>query len=307
LSKQGCAYKYCILRYLPVLIILVGCIILSSGLSFASGQSEAEKLKVFVSILPQKFFVEKIAGDKAEVFVLVGPGQSPATYEPLPKQMLALARASLYFRIGVPFETAWCDKIRELNPRLVVIDTGEGIELREIEGSYNKGGLGGDNQGIKDPHIWLDPLLVKIQSQTICRGLSAADPRNEESYKRNLEAFSGELEGLHRELKSIFCGLAVKKIIVFHPAWGYLADRYSLEQIPVELGGREPGPKELVELVELARREGIKVIFVQTQFNTEVATAVAKAIGGKVVPIDPLAEDYLSNLLGIAQVVAKEN
>lgn len=265
--------------------------------------TENEQLRVFVSILPQKFFVQKVGGDRVDVSVLVGPGQNPATYEPLPKQMGALSEASLYFRIGVPFETSWYERVRDLNPHLKIVDTREGIALRRVEGSSDV-----DNSGdVKDPHIWLDPLLVKVQADTIYRELSLIDPQNKDFFKENLIKFQAELDELYVDLGNVFATLPVRKLMVFHPAWGYLFDRYELKQIPIEIEGKEPGPRELTRLVEFAQTEGIKVIFIEEQFDTSTAIAIAEAIGGKVVKLDPLSEDYFSNMRQIAKVIREEH
>lgn len=272
--------------------------------SLDTGVVERERLNVFVSILPQKYFVEKIGGDKVDVSVLVGPGQSHSTFDPLPRDMAALANASLYFRIGVTFEQAIIDKIQELNPSLKIVDTRQGITLREIEGSSHDGHS--HASGEKDPHIWLDPLLVKIQAETIFQHLSAVDGDNEEYYRENLHAFQRELDELDRDLAEVLETLPTNKLIVYHPAWGYLLDRYNIQQIPIESEGKEPGARTLTELIELARREDIKVIFLEEQYDSTTAFAIAEAVGGKVVKLDPLAEDYSANLRSIGETIKKE-
>ncbi len=294
-------------KYILPFILLMFVILLGKGNIVSHFSQSEQQLNVFVSILPQKYFVEKISGDRVKVSVMVGPGQNPATYEPLPKQMAALAEADLYFRIGVPFETVWIKQIQSLNPQLKIVDTREGITLRNIEGPHNhEANSLLENKEVKDPHIWLDPLLVKIQAETICRELSAGDLENKDFYEQNLREFQADLDQLHRELTETFQGLSVKKIMVFHPSWGYLTDRYGLKQIPIEVEGKEPGPQELAQAIDLAKQEGIKVIFVQTQFDTRAAESAARAVGGKVVGLDPLAEDYMNNLRKIAAVIKKE-
>ncbi len=251
--------------------------------------------EIFVSILPQRYFVEQIGGDKVHVSVLVGPGQSPATYDPLPQQMATLAEAVLYFRIGVPFEAAWLHKIESLNPQLRVVDTRQGIALRSMNG------------GQEDPHIWLDPLLVKTQAATICEELSAVDPHNTDYYRENLASFLSELDQLDQELAAVLGTLETDKLMVFHPAWGYLLHRYQITQLPIEFEGKEPGPRLLAEVIETAKQEGIKVIFAEEQYDSQTALAVAQAVGGKVVKLDPLAEDYTANLRSIAEAIKKEH
>ncbi len=288
-----------------VLTVLIGIIKLGLNEPTLIEHLNENTLHIFVSILPQKFFVEKIGAEKVKVSVLVGPGQSPATYEPLPKQLTDLSQAHLYFRIGVPFEIGWLDKIQNLNPNLDIVDTRKGIELRPIEASYqeNKPEQKGEQ---KDPHIWLDPLLVKLQAETICRELSRVDPINQGFYEANLGLFVDELEELHRELNGTFQKLAVKNLMVFHPAWGYLTDRYGLRQIPIELEGKEPGPQELAKIIEIGKKHDIRVVFIQSQFNTEVAQAISQALDGKIVAMDPLAEDYLYNMRSIARIIKEE-
>ncbi|MBW2087071.1 MAG: zinc ABC transporter substrate-binding protein, partial [Deltaproteobacteria bacterium] len=123
--------------------------------------------------------------------------------------------------------------------------------------------------------MWLDPELVKIQAATVCKALSAVDPAGKRFYDRNLREFLTELDKLNRDIAEAFRTLSVKKLMVFHPAWGYFAERYGLEQIPIEVEGKEPGPRELAAVIEYAKKEKIKVIFVQSQFSTEQAEAVA--------------------------------
>lgn len=295
--------------------MVIGLFLTAAGIGtkyFVSNRNDQpDKLKVFVSILPQKYFVERIGGDLVTVQVMVGPGRNPETYEPLPQQMEALARAQLFFRIGVPFETAWIDKLQALNGDLTVVDTREGIPLRDMETPHRHEEPAGadshahEGEGMKDPHIWLNPVYVQRQAETICRALAAYDPGHRDFYEANLKTFQADLEALDRELAATFQRLAVKKLMVYHPAWGYLTDRYGLEQIPLEVEGKEPGPRELARWVDFAKAEGIRVIFVQSQFNTAAAETVARAVGGRVVFLDPLAEDYLANMRRIAQAIQR--
>ena len=191
-----------------VLPVLIGIIKLGLNEPTLIEHLNENTLHIFVSILPQKFFVEKIGAEKVKVSVLVGPGQSPATYEPLPKQLTDLSQAHLYFRIGVPFEIGWLDKIQNLNPNLDIVDTRKGIELRPIEASYqeNKPEQKGEQ---KDPHIWLDPLLVKLQAETICRELSRVDPINQGFTKLILGSLLMNWK-IHRGIEWNFSKLAVK-------------------------------------------------------------------------------------------------
>ncbi|MBN1948437.1 MAG: zinc ABC transporter substrate-binding protein [Candidatus Cloacimonetes bacterium] len=267
--------------------------------------SNKEKI-VFVSILPQKYFVERIAGDLVQVEVMVQPGHNPATYEVTPVQLSKLQKASLYFRVGVPFEKAWLSKLKEVNPNLQIIDTRLGMPLRampDLEGIHAllQGRADDHNHhGEKDPHIWLSPELVKIQAETIYLALAELLPGNREIMEQNLLAFKSELVELQKEIRNLLDGLTNRKFLVFHPSWGYFAEEFGLIQIPIEIEGKAPVARELAAIIDLARQHDIRVVFVQKQFSTMEAQAVAETIKGKVIRIDPLAENYLTNLRQIA-------
>jgi len=289
-----------------IIISLISSLII---LSVCSKEAiEKEEDKIFVSILPQKYFVERIAGDKFEVQVMVQPGHNPATYEPTPKQMVALSQTKMYFRIGVPFEKSWLPKIQEANPEMKIVDTRKGIELREMEAAKDlliRFGVEKvlmekkkerDPHYEHDPHIWLSPSLVKIQARNIYDALVNSSPREKEFYQKKLNAFQQDLDKVHNEIAETFSKIGKKEFLVFHPAWGYFADEFGLTQIPIEIQGRTPNPKELSVLLSFANYKKIRVIFIQQQFSSREAEVVTDAIKGKVIKIDPLAEDYLENL-----------
>jgi len=268
--------------------------------SEAPPQGQAE-VNVAVSIPPQAYFVERVAGDLAEVVVLLPPGSSLATYEPTPGKMAALDRADVYFRIGVPFEDPLIEKARDTLDNLRIVDTRKGIELRPMgdeDGEHAHAGRG-------DPHIWLDPLLVKRQAETIADALCLIDPHHAEQYRANLAAFQADLDELHRDIARTLAPFEGSEILVFHPAYGYFAGRYGLSQRAVQVEGKSPSPRQLAEVIESARSTGARVIFVQPQFSRKEAEKVAEAIGGTVEAIDPLAANYAENLRAMADAVKR--
>ncbi len=265
-----------------------------------------KQIKTFVSILPQAYFLERVGGGLVNVSVMVGPGHSPATYEPVPKQMAGLSQARLYFRMGVPFENVWMERISKANPDMKVVDTRKGIALMSMKGPDHSGFLAErQNRGLKDPHIWLSLRLTKTIAQNIYEALVSEDPLHQSFYQDNLRAFHHDLDELDAEIAEIVKNAATRKFMVFHPAWGYFAYDYALEQIPIETEGKGPTAKGLAAVIEEARQEGIKVIFVQRQFSEKSAETVANAIGGRVIQIDPVAMDYLDNMRKIAQTFAE--
>ncbi|MBN1834750.1 MAG: zinc ABC transporter substrate-binding protein [Spirochaetales bacterium] len=261
---------------------------------------------VYVSILPQVQFVERIGGDRVRVEVLVQPGQSPHSFEPTPRQMAGLADAHVYFRIGVEFENTLIPRVESTMRDLEVVDLREGIRLREIEAEDHEGAEehedGHAHSGL-DPHTWMDPRNVVIMAATIRDTLIRHDPQGREIYEQGYDRYSAELEDLHRRIRATLAPFRGEPLFVYHPAFGYFSDAYGLEQVAVETGGTEPSARQLARLIESARAQGVRVLFVQPQFSTVSAEAVARAIGGAVVPIDALARDYLANLERVAAAV----
>jgi zinc transport system substrate-binding protein len=277
--------------------LLVGILILALfavSCSQVPQEQKDEKLDVIVSILPQKAFVETVGGDLVNVKELIPPGGSPATYEPKPSDLASIEEADIYFRIGhISFEKSHIEKFAGLNPDMKIVDTSINVQLRYFE-----------NVDI-DPHVWLSPMQVKKQVDIIAQTLSQEDPANANIYNSNAEKFKKELDALHSEIDSKFDKLKTDKLMVFHPSWGYFADEYGLEQIAIEQSGKEPTAQELQHMIERAKEKDIKVIFVQSQFNKEIAESVAEEVGAVVVLIDPLSEDYINNLRNVATTIAE--
>lgn len=292
-------------------------------LTISSNLVAADKLSVFVSVVPQHYFVKQIGKELVDVHVMVLPGASPATYEPKPTQMVDLSQSNIYFSIGVPFENAWLDEIAAANPGMKIVHTDHGIEKLAMAAHHHDDHesehheAGHDHQKHEehgktehdedhhehtglDPHIWLSPPLVKIQARTILSALQEADPVHRSVYESNFQSFVKQIDQLDADLKKILSGKEGSQFIVFHPSWGYFAHAYGLQQVPIEVEGKNPKPAQLKKLIQHAREHEIKVVFVQPQFSTKSAEVVAREIGGQVAFADPLAEDWMANLRQVA-------
>ena len=251
--------------------------------------STDKKINIMVSILSQIDFVENIGKDRVSVSAMIPPGFSPAAYEPDIEQLKKLSRADLYIKIGyIPFEKTQMKRLADLNPEMKIMDSSEGIKIYE-----------------NDPHIWLSPRLVKIQVENIYLTLVEIDPVNKDFYKRNKNEYLKKLDNLDIELQNAFSEMQGKKILVFHPAFGYLARDYGFEQIAIEIEGKEPSAENLAKIIDTAKKEDIKTIFVQKQFSQKSAEAIAKQIGGSVVSLDPLDRNYIENLRRIGEKMGK--
>jgi zinc transport system substrate-binding protein len=304
-------------RYLPT-VILVSLVFVWTGLSVNAADSPDGKIEAFVSLLPMAYFVERVGGPNVEVRVLVGPGQDPHTFEPTPGLMAKLANARVLFKMGFPFEETIIKKVGSTFKNVQVVDLQQGIRLRTMteeeaaaEGAEHEHGHGHAHGEVEDherrheasdldQHTWLDPQLAKIQAHTIAETLIRIDPGRKDQYEKNLQDFRKDLDAIHGQLTKALAPVKGKSFFVFHPAYGYFGDAYGLKQIPVQIGGKEPTARQLARLIELAKEDGVRVIFVQPQFSKKSAEALAQAIGGAVVPLDDLAPDYLRNLREMA-------
>ena len=270
----------------------------------------ASKPEITVNILPQKYFVEKIVKDKFEINVMVKPGSSPHNYEPKPSQMKSLVNSKAYFLVGDPFEQAWMDKFKQNAKNTLFVDTTKGIEKIQMEehNHHDEANVDAkhdehDHSGF-DPHVWLDPLLVKIQAKNIYEAMVEIDSQNGDFYKTNYEEFIKELDTLDENIKTILSPYKDKAFMVFHPSWGYFAKRYDLVQIPIELQGKEPKPNELVELIKDAKEHNIKIVFVSPQFSQKSAKTISQNIDAKVATINPMVENWSEGLIMTAKEIA---
>lgn len=316
--------------------IFLASVLLLGGCGKESGHTEASTesgkksdiLRVFVSILPQAYFVERVGGERVRVEVLVGTGQSPHTYAPTPQQVAGLERCDAYFSIGLPFEERLLAKASSSLPLLNVVDCRAGVELRLMEavrdhdhamedggsaatatraandshdatdahdhGSHDHGAC--VSAGEMDPHVWLDPKRVMVIAENICGELCRLDPDHGAEYRENLRVFKRELAELDDRIAEVLKPLAGREFFVFHPAYGYFGDSYGLKQVAVEIEGKDPTPRQIASLIAKAKTSGVRVIFAQPQFSDKSAEAIAREIDGVVVPLDPLAKDYIGNL-----------
>jgi len=268
----------------------------------------AAEISAFVSIVPQEYFLHKIGGDRVEVHVMVPSGANPHTYEPAPRQMTDLSKADIYFSIGIPFESAWMERFKSINPDLSVVETHLGIERKPIERhdghDHGHAHENGDGQASPDPHIWLSPPLVKIQAGNILKGLIAADPAHRNAYERNHAAFIREIDTLDAELRRRL--QKGTEFMVFHPSWGYFADAYGLVQVPVEIEGKSPKAAEIQRLIRYAEERNIRTVLVQPQLSSRSAEMIAHSIHGRTVDADPLAGNWPDNLLHVADRILEK-
>ena len=262
-------------------------------------------INTIVSILPQQTFIQAIGGNKVNITLMVKPGNSPHTYEPKPSQMRAISNADIYFAIGVEFEKAWLGRFQNQNQKMVVVDISKNIKKIDIkEHSHgNDKHNDHDEHYEKDPHIWTSPKNVKIIAQNIYNALVELDQNNKKYYKSNLDKFLLQIERTDETIKKIL-KQEKKKFMVFHPSWGYFAKEYNLIQIPIEVEGKSPKPKELKHLIEEAKEENVSVIFTSPEFSDAIAKQIANELKIPVVKVSPLNPNWSQNLIDFTKNIA---
>ncbi len=287
-------------------------------------QSEPQlgsKPLVAVSMAPHRFLVSRIAGDKMDVAVVLPAGQSHGTYDPTPKQLIELSKASAYFTVGVEIERSVVKRLSEGNPSMRIVDLQQGIDLMPSEygdshdddhgGGHSESGVaehdhdhGHEHEaGAPDPHTWLDPVLFAKQGQNVAQALALMDPPHAAEYQAAADALELELLGLDAELSEVLKPLRGTELYVYHSAYAYFARRYGLKQVAIESGGQEPGAEYLARITDRAKKAGAKVIFVQPQYSKAQASSIAETIQAAVVPMDHMSEAYMDELRKMAKSI----
>lgn len=296
-----------------------------------ANESAGGSITVAVSIVPQEAFVKAVAGDDANVVTLIPPGYSPESYDPPPSLIQKLTDASIYFTIGVPAENAIIPRIKNINSNLKIVrledEVGRAYPHRYFEEEHTRTGSGhtnnkgghqaeetehagdghsgqtGHSHSGRDPHIWLSPKRVSVMIDAITRELSAACESRAEVYESNGKRFKEELSRLDEQIKNMFKNLEKREFIMYHPSLGYFADDYGLEMLSLEKDGKEPTIRDMQELVDMARSNGINAILYQAETDSGLTEAFASEIDGRSLQVDPLSIDYINNLSSIAKTL----
>ena len=274
-------------------------------LTGCTNKKEQHKRIVTVTIEPQRYFTEKIAGDKFSVVSMVPKGTSPESYDPIPAQLVSLGKSEAYFRIGyIGFEQVWFNRLTDNAPHMIVFDTSAGVNLLSDSHHHNIGDT--HNHSLKgvDPHIWNSTINAQIIVDNTCKALCSLDKTNETYYIQRGDKLKKEIKSLGDTLKIILKD-ADKSFMIYHPALSYFARDYGLHQISIEEGGKEPSPSHLKELIQTCKKEGVRVIFVQQEFDMSNAELVAKETGTKIVRINPLSYDWKGEMIRIAQALKR--
>jgi len=267
-----------------VLTIILLFIVVSCG----QGKRNTSEKIITVSIGPFKYFVEQIAGDDFNVNVMVPAGADPHIYEPFPEQINQLRKSVAYISNGyLGFEMNWLDRFYETNRSMKRLSLSDKIEPLVSEHAH-----AGNHVEGADPHYWVSPRCAIIMAGSVMNLLLVLNPSHKEKYEANYQILISRIQAIDLEAEKLFSGLTNRSFMIYHPNLGYIARDYDLEEISVEYEGKEPPPSRLKELIDNARKHGLKTIFVQKEYDTKNAKAIAEEIGAEIKIIDPLSENW---------------
>ncbi|MBF6597754.1 MAG: zinc ABC transporter substrate-binding protein [Fermentimonas sp.] len=295
-------------KYISLLILIIIAFVFLDCSEGNKSEKTEDKTILTVTIDPQRYFLEQIAGDNFTINTLVPPGTSPETYEPAPSVMVDMNKSKLYFMIGdLGFEKVWSKRLAENNPNIKIIDCSRDLSLIEgVEHNHTDDHGHSHSHGGLDPHIWSSPAAVKEMTQIMLNSIIEFDPENVETYLLNYSNFIKRVDSTDSIIKELLADIPTRSFIVFHPSLGYFAQQYNLNQHSIEFEGKNPSPSQIRMLIDDAGKENIKTVFIQRGFDEKNAEVVAKEIGADIFEIDPLSYEWDTELIKIAEILARD-
>jgi zinc transport system substrate-binding protein len=283
-------YKYISIFFLGAVLLFMAC----------SNRTEPGN-RITVTIEPQRYFAEQLADSLFQINAMVPPGSSPESYDPTPLQMTQLAASKAYFCIGhIGFENAWLDRLKQNNPNLLFFDNSKGIRFSLHDEVENH------SHNAIDPHTWTSPKEAQIIVQNMYEALVEIDPANRVFYQRNLEKLLAGIDEVDQTVESYLSHSSQKAFIIYHPALTYFARDYGLTQYAIETDGKEPSPEQLKKLMDTAKTENIKTVFIQQEFDRKNAEIIARETGCRLVVINPLSYQWKEEIIRIAKTLSDE-
>lgn len=273
---------------------------------FACQENKDKEKTVSVSILPQRYFVERIAGDHVKVNVMIPPGANPAISDLNTEQLKALHHSSIYFAVGyLPFELSHLYPFLEGESDILLVKQSVGMDLEMGECDHDaKGGPDThSHEGSFDPHVWMSPKYAKMMARTMLDVLSAKFPDQQEVFEKNYHQLALDIDSVDVAARRIISGKQNKTFLIYHPALTYFARDYGMEQISIENEGKEPNPSHIKAIIDTCRAKGINIVFIQNQFDVMNAKSIAKEIGGEIIPIDPLTPDWKEEMWSLLEIM----
>ena len=282
-------------------------VFLLSAICMSSCAEKSNKPALTVSILPQKYLLERIVGDNYDVECLLAQGSNPESYEPEMAHLIALEKCKAYFSVGtIPFEKALLARLQENAPDVKVINTSAGIQL--LKGTHS--GIGHShghacNHEV-DPHVWTSVVNAKCMARSMYEYMVEIDAANAHCFTANYDALCVSLDSLHSAFAEKLQSHKGSAFAVWHPSLSYFARDYDLVQIAMEIEGKEVPANKLKESIEHASNHGVKIIFYQKEFDNRQVLNINEALGAKMVEINPMSYDWVDEMTKITDALATE-
>ncbi|MFC2710391.1 metal ABC transporter solute-binding protein, Zn/Mn family [Hoylesella oralis] len=255
-----------------------------------TGGSPSDKRIITVTIEPLRYFTEQIAGDKFTVKTMVPRGGNPETYEPTARQMVDLSASDLYIKVGnIGFERTWMKRLEANAPHTIIINSSDGITSPD------------NSMYIHDPHTWMSTANAMYIARNIYKALAEIDSKDSLYFKKNLERLMGKIETVDTQIREEITKDKSTTFLIYHPALTYFAQEYGLRQLSIEEDGRKPSAVQLKQVINTARQNHVKIIFIQREFDSRNTDIVARSTGAEKVEINPLSYDWDKEMVKIAQ------
>ncbi|MEN9920059.1 MAG: hypothetical protein RL662_2495 [Bacteroidota bacterium] len=281
------------MKYLLYTIQLVSLVLV---LASCNPKASQDQKTLSVSIDPQKYLLEAIAGNKFAINTAIPAGSDPESYDPSPSQMVNIGKSKIYFKVGnMGFEGTWLQNIHVNNPEMKIVDCSFQIPL-----------VHDDKHGGVDPHIWSSPKLVSIISKNMYNALLEYDPKNQEYYMQRYIDLDRSIQKTDSIIRSYLDQSTTKSFVIYHPALSYFANEYGLKQYTIEVDGKHPSPQQLVELIKQAKADSVKVVFLQEEYDKKNAETIANELDAAIVRINPLSYQWDEELIKIAKAIANK-
>lgn len=260
-------------------LVLAGC---------SENKLSEDDINISVSIVPFADITKQIVGDRANVHTLIPPGVNAHSFEPTPDGLKQILISDIYFTVGSLFNLE----------NLLIDKLGKSIQ--------NKHDCSTDIEIVNNnPHYWLSPTNVKIISNNILNKLISTYPQHKNYFTNNRNRFIHKVDSVDQIISEQLATKKSRTLLVYHPAWIYLAKHYELEEISIETDGKSPKAKDLKKIIEIAKQSGVNCIFFDPHFDESSVITIARSLNLNIDSLNPLPDDYLSNLNDIGHKLNK--
>lgn len=285
--------------WIPAIALLV--------LSCGSPSAKKGERIITVTLPPFAWFVEGIAGEDFTVNVMLPPGADHHIWEPLPAQITSLARSEAFVMNGqLGFEQAWMGRFSEINPEMKILDLSAGIDLIGTEEGLSHDDHhdheGHAHEGA-DPHYWMSPVSAYVMAEDVRDFLTELNPGSAEKYNAGYNILVQKISSIDSLLKAALSETPSKAFMIYHPALGYMANDYGLQQVTFEDEGKSPSPARMKELIDTARELDIRIIFIQAEYDVRSAKSLAEETGAELIVIDPMNRDWPAAVIEVAEAL----